>query len=52
MCTRVERGERDDGESSGDGVGSCHGRVTYNGHLLHYFSGDAAAGDMNGKVIE
>ncbi len=43
--------------SGGSGVdasklGSAHGQVTYNGHLLYYFSGDSAAGDMNGVDIE
>ena len=33
-------------------LGSAHGQVTYNGHLLYYFSGDSAAGDMNGVDIE
>ncbi len=33
-------------------LGSAHGQVTYNSHLLYYFSGDAAAGDMNGVDIE
>ncbi len=33
-------------------LGSAHGQVTYNGHLLYYFSGDAAPGDMKGVDIE
>ena len=33
-------------------LGTAHGQVTYNGHLLYYFSGDSAAGDMNGVDIE
>jgi predicted lipoprotein with Yx(FWY)xxD motif len=33
-------------------LGSAHGQVTYNGHLLYYFSGDAAPGDMNGVSID
>jgi predicted lipoprotein with Yx(FWY)xxD motif len=33
-------------------LGGAHGQVTYNGHLLYYYSGDAAAGDMNGVDIE
>jgi predicted lipoprotein with Yx(FWY)xxD motif len=27
------------------------GQVVYNGHLLYYFAGDKAAGDVNGKGI-
>jgi predicted lipoprotein with Yx(FWY)xxD motif len=33
-------------------LGSAHGQVTYNGHLLYYFSGDSASGDMKGVDIE
>ena len=33
-------------------LGSAHGQVTYDGHLLYYFSGDAAPGDMKGVDIE
>ncbi len=33
-------------------LSSAHGQVTYNGHLLYYFSGDPAAGDMNGVTID
>jgi predicted lipoprotein with Yx(FWY)xxD motif len=33
-------------------LGSAHGQVTYNGHLLYYFSGDSAPGDMKGVDIE
>jgi predicted lipoprotein with Yx(FWY)xxD motif len=42
--------------AAGDGVdaallGVSNGQVTYNGHLLYYFSGDLVAGDMNGVGI-
>jgi len=46
--------------TGGDGVdagalstadGSKPNQVTYHGHLLYSFSGDAAAGDMNGTSI-
>ncbi len=33
-------------------LGNAHGQVTYNGHLLYYFSGDAVAGDMKGVDID
>lgn len=33
-------------------LSSAHGQVTYNGHLLYYFSGDATPGDMNGVTID
>ena len=32
-------------------IGSAHGQVTYNGHLLYYFAQDTAAGDMKGVDI-
>ena len=35
----------------GSKLGSAHGQVTYNGHLLYYFSGDSAPGDMKGVDI-
>jgi len=32
-------------------LGTSNGQVTYAGHLLYYFSGDSAAGDMKGADI-
>jgi predicted lipoprotein with Yx(FWY)xxD motif len=32
-------------------LGTSNGQVTYNGHLLYYFSGDAAPGDLKGADI-
>jgi predicted lipoprotein with Yx(FWY)xxD motif len=32
-------------------IGSANGQVTYDGHLLYFYAGDAKPGDTNGAVI-
>jgi predicted lipoprotein with Yx(FWY)xxD motif len=40
-----------DGSKLSTANGEQPNQVVYNGHLLYYFSGDAAAGDMNGTKV-
>ena len=40
-----------DGAKLGTADGQVAGQVTYNGHLLYSYSGDAAAGDVKGVGI-